>query len=210
MRSIYSAKLSKRGQFFILSAVIIASIIVSLASVKNYVATGDAPKKFYYYSQQLEEETGAVVDFALYNDPSGADTQVKNNLNNFLQYGVGKTLEAYPDMEIFSCYTNSSVSNSLICQNNGTRSVKVEVLPAFLILSGTKEVVKDRGGNPLSSVGSFDIAGKSSVIVTPNGSKSYNIDIQNSSVQRGQFYFVLRMNTTAGNFQYDSTGTKQI
>lgn len=214
MRNIYSAKLSKRGQFFILSAVIIASIIVSLASVKNYVATGDAPKKFYYYSQQLEEETGAVVDFALYNDPSGSNTQVKNNLNNFLQYGVGKTLEAYPDMEIFSCYTNSSVSNSLICQNNGTRSVKVNVTTAnFIVLSGTKEIVCGTlfgvtSCNP--TINFLDISSKTVMTVTPNGSKSYNIDIQNSSVQRGQFYFVLRMNTTAGNFQYDSTGTKQI
>lgn len=204
-------RLSKRGQFFILSAVIIASIIVSMASIKNFVATGDAPKKFYYYSQQLEDEAGAVVDYALYNDPTGDNLAVKANLNNFLQQSIDKTLEGYPNMEIFSCYTNATTPSTLICQNNGTRSVKVNTTSAAITLAGTieKPFYTLYGKNIYyNSTGSIYVGNAGFIRVNPNGSKSYEIILQSSSVQRGQFYFLLKMNTTAGDYVASSEGTK--
>jgi hypothetical protein len=210
MRNIYSSNLNKRAQFFILSAVIIASIIVSLASVKNFATTGDAPKKFYYYSQQLEDEAGAVVDYALYNDPTGDNNTVKENLNKFLQQSIDKTLEGYPDMEIFACYTNSSVTNRLICQNNGTKSIKINVSSnTFVTIPSPKFPICDEF-ECLPSINSISILGKNLVTVTPDGEKPYNIFIGDSAVQRGQFYFLLKMNTSDGDYIADSAGTRPI
>ena len=102
---------NKRAQFFILSAVIIASIVVSMTTVKNYVSTGDVPKKFYYYSQQLENEAGAVVDYALYN------SQDSTKLKEFLDLSIDRTLQSDPNMEIFACYTDPADKNQLFCQS---------------------------------------------------------------------------------------------
>ena len=218
MRDIYSSKMNKRAQFFILSAVIIASIIVSLASVKNFATTGDAPKKFYYYSQQLEDEAGAVVDYALYNDPSGTDTNVKNNLNNFLQQSIEKTLEGDPGMEIFACYTNSSNSTALICQNNGTSivTINVSLLSQDKIrLSGSKNatpICTTLGWvtSCLNSTGSLSISGKNTMTISLEGGQVYTICLSSPSVQRGQFYFLLKMNTSAGDYVADSGGADKV
>ena len=211
---------NKKGQFFILSAVIIAAIIVSITSMHNYVGTGDAPKKFYYYSQQLEDETGAVVDYALYSDPTGTNAGVKSNLNNFLQQGISKTLEAYPTMELFACYSNSTNSTTLICQNNGTKMIEVSVsgmLTTTKIYGSKDPLIND----PIScrnetcyyrySVGSLSIAGKNILTIKSNGSMvAYNISLGNSSIQRGQFYFIARLNTTGGEYVSASNDPKTL
>lgn len=206
--------MNKKAQFFILSAVIIASIIVSLASVKNYAATGDAPKKFYYYSQQLEDETGAVVDYALYSDPTGDNVTVKENLNKFLQQSIDKTLAGYPEMQIFACYSDTTDSNNLVCQNNGTRSVKINVTTSSSVsLSGTKEKVCTTlfGVTQCSlQINSIGIIDKDLLTVTPNGSVPYNVPIQKPSIQRGQFYFLLKMNTSSGDYVTASAGIKKV
>jgi hypothetical protein len=218
MRGIYSSRLNKCAQFFILSAVIMASIIVSLATIKNYVATGDAPKKFYYYSQQLEEETGAVVDYALYSDPSGTDSGVKSNLNDFLQRGIEQTLAGYPTMEIFACYSALD-STKLICQNNGTKKISISTpgtQPIPIFGSKSPEVINyiceefdPADCYPPATIISFSIAGKDKIFVAPEGGITYSVPIQSSSV-RGQFYFLLKMNTSSGDYVSDSTGTKKL
>jgi hypothetical protein len=216
--------LNKRGQFFILSAVIIAAIIVSITSVQNYIGTADAPKKFYYYSQQLEDETGAVVDYALYSDPTGGNMEVKSNLNNFLQQGITKTLQAYPDMELFACYSNTTTAGSdwLTCQNNGTKMIYVNVSMEpptpiygsknpYVCPSGMSQYLCNLAKSQRQSISSFTIAGKNILTIRPDGSLSaYNIPLGNSSVQRGQFYFIARLNTTGGEYVSASNEPKQL
>jgi hypothetical protein len=204
--------MNKKGQFFILSAVIIASIIVGLATTKNYVSTGDAPKKFYYYSQQLEDETGAVVDYALYNDPNGDDPSIKQNLDSFLQLSIDRALQSDPNMEIFACYSNATTPGYLICQNNGTTSMVINTsLDDSITVAGSKSPVKLYGdfGDEILSSASIFIANKNLITVTSVGGRAFNIPIQSSSVQRSQFYFMLKMNTSSGDYISDSTGVKK-
>jgi len=271
---------NKRAQFFILSAVIMASIIVSLATVKNYVSTGDAPKKFYYYSQQLEEETGAVVDYALYQDPSGSDATITNNLNNFLQKGIEQTLAGYPTMEIIACFNNPNSPGMMICQNNGTNVVKITAGSYTKDLSGNRmktitqsvsgggsdcyvgsvaiwEYYEDESWDCVTSPLDCNILGGDNVnidyksqrytcaqflvyrqnivasatstetIGCPTGATcvdsnipvtgltsikvetntgSYEIPVSSSQIQRGQFYFIFKLNTTSGDYVASSKG----
>lgn len=212
----------KRGQFFILSAVIIAAIIVSITSLHNTITTADAPKKFYYYSQQLSEETGSVVNYALYSDPTGTQASVKQNLNDFLQQGITKTLAAYPEMEIFSCWTNASASTKLICQNNGTRMIEVNVSlePPTKIYGSKGPYVQTwvctaspdlcALTRPKSSV-SIAIAGKSILTIKVNGTNQvYNIPLADAMRQRGQFYFIATLNTTGGEYVSQSNDPKTL
>lgn len=219
--------LNKRGQFFVLSAVIIAAIIVSITSLHNTITTADAPKKFYYYSQQLSEETGSVVNYALYSDPTGTQTSVKQNLNDFLQQGITKTLAAYPDMEIFSCWTNASNSTTLICQNNGTRTIYINTtnkISDIYYINGSKDPNVANfvcpGINPITkrcvisapiTTANVQIDGKNSLTIKINGSSQvYNIPITDATRQRGQFYFIATLNTTGGEYVSQSNDPKTL
>jgi len=193
--------MNKKAQFFILSAVIIASIVVGLATVRNSVDVGAAPAKFYYYSQQLNEETGAVVDYALYSGD-------KVRIEEFLQSALSDTLAKNPGMDAFSCWTKPNDPKWLVCQNNGTRSVSINVTSGIpTSLSGTDEKVYDDFGGLVESFNSVNIGGKKFLTVTLNGSQPYNIPLTNSSIQSGQFYFIIRMNTSSGS-EYISSSNK--
>lgn len=194
----------KKAQFFILSAVIIASIIVGLATVKNYVGTGDAPKKFYYYSQQLEDETGAVVDYALY---SGGNT---DKLSDFLQQSITKTKEGYPTMDIYACYSNPTNKNQIWCQNNGTSIITVKSscnsnYVATLYPLGAVVCIVPIGGKKCvnqvaPSIDYLSINCQNSQLIFNISNSLYSVNIANNSITNSQFYFVLKMNTTAGDY----------
>lgn len=219
-----------------MSAVIIAAIIVSITSVQNYIGTADAPKKFYYYSQQLEDETGAVVDYALYSDPTGTNVGTRSNLNSFLQQGIAKTLEAYPDMELFACYTNATASTTLVCQNNGTKTIYINtsLSPSDkFTIYGARSDYYLRNKNcpytyptytqaqvttlcsmyvPPAIVKNIPIANKLVITMLVNGTvnKTYNVPVGNSSVQRGQFYFIATLNATGGQYVSQSNDPKAL
>jgi hypothetical protein len=196
--SFQKISLNKRGQFFILSAVIIASIIVSMTALHNNVQMADTPKKFYYYSQQLNDEIGSVVNYALYSDPSGTNIAVRANLNDFLQQGIEKTLQAYPGMELFSCFSDPVDSDELICQNNGTKTVFVN--------STNTELAIDR-----SSIKRLNINNDEGITVRIDGSSQiYNIPLGNSMTQRGQFYFIASLNATSGQYISQSNDLKAM
>lgn len=62
----------------------------------------------------------------------------------------------------------------------------------------------------LATIGTMYIAGKTLITITPNGSRSYNIPIGNSSLQRGQFYFIATLNTTGGQYVSQSNDPKTL
>jgi len=57
----------KRGQFFILAAVIMSVVIVSLVTTKNYVQVSKEPKNFYDWGYGIHEESLKVIDYGTYN-----------------------------------------------------------------------------------------------------------------------------------------------
>jgi hypothetical protein len=117
-------------------------------------------------------------------------------------------------MEIFSCYTTTEKS-ILICKNNGTRSVVVNISTTgqgTKNLAGTKELGCSLDFGEMScfnSQESLNIANAKFMTITPNGSQPYTISLGNSSIQSGQFYFVLKMNTSSGSHVAESTRTSK-
>ena len=58
----------KGGQFFILAAVILAAVIVSLGLTTNYVRVNKEPENFYDFSYEVRKESGVVLDYQVYSD----------------------------------------------------------------------------------------------------------------------------------------------
>ncbi len=66
---------NKRGQFFLLAAVIIISGIVAIASIKTFVSeTGTkTQEKIYDLSKELGYESVKVIDFGIFNQTYGEE-----------------------------------------------------------------------------------------------------------------------------------------
>lgn len=63
----------KRGQFFLLTAVIISVVVLSLGVTTNQAVFSEEPENFYDFSYEVEREVGAVIDYEVY---SGFEDEV--------------------------------------------------------------------------------------------------------------------------------------
>jgi len=96
--------MNKRGQFFILSAVIITAVIATLTSIYNYSIADEEPKSLYDLSENIKNEGFEVVDYALYSDKDQNLTlsRYTNNISDYI-------LNTEPDAEFFFIYGNYSL-----------------------------------------------------------------------------------------------------
>lgn len=93
--------MNKRGQFFLLAAVILVATLVTLSSTVNYTKTNKEPTRFFDLSNEIKQEGGEVINYGIYNDVDGA---IENFTENMGEY-VG---DADPNTEVFFIYGNSS------------------------------------------------------------------------------------------------------
>ncbi len=190
-------RVNKKGQFFILAAVIIAVAVVGLAVVYNTVNVGDSPKKFYSYSNQLWEESGAVVDYSLYTGDKRVD--------DFVEASVNAVIDTYPEFDVFACYTDENNSAYLICDNYGGYNITVETFShgsveiprgSYTVESGFEDVST---GNEYNAHETRSIlVGDDGNLTIRSGSVPYFIDLTKAS-SASKYYFIFRANTTAGN-----------
>ena len=103
--------LGKRGQFFILAAVIISAIILSIGATSNYALVGENQRDFEDFSYQIKKETGAVVDYSVY---SGFNND--NDLENFLGLLSAYVADKEPEASFMFIYGDS---NSVTIENHG-------------------------------------------------------------------------------------------
>ena len=59
--------LAKRGQFYLITTMIILGIIVGFTTLSNYTQK-KTPLKFYHAGEELEIESGKVLDYGINND----------------------------------------------------------------------------------------------------------------------------------------------
>jgi hypothetical protein len=65
--------MNKRGQFFLLAAVIIAAVVISLGISANRATVNREPGNFYDFSYEVSREVGAVIDYEIYSDIRSGD-----------------------------------------------------------------------------------------------------------------------------------------
>jgi len=92
----------KRGQFYLLAAVIIITGIVGIASIKNYAVEpsgGAAAERIYDLSREVGYESANVIDFGIYNQSYG-DVLIENWIDTYANYsrdreGISEWLFVY-------------------------------------------------------------------------------------------------------------------
>ena len=116
--------INKRAQFFLLAAVIISAVVISLGITANRATVNREPGNFYDFSYEVKREAGAVLDYEIYSNIEGGsldtfvnllaeDIRDRNPDANFLfLYGNNETMELrnYGEEEAF--VEGDSVSGS--------------------------------------------------------------------------------------------------
>ena len=107
--------MNRRGQFFLLAAVIISTVVISMGAANNKVTFNDEPEGFYDFGYEVQREMGAVLDYGVYNasgdvdlaefvDLLAEDIEFRNPGSNFIFiYGKDKD-----DMQVKNYGTDSA------------------------------------------------------------------------------------------------------
>ena len=107
--------MKKKGQFFILAAVIIAAVIVSLGLTTNYIRVNREPENFYDFSYEVRKESGVVLDHQIY-----SDFDDDANLTNFVDLLATDVRDKDPDANLIFIYGNNSEMN---IRNYGSEAI---------------------------------------------------------------------------------------
>lgn len=93
--------MNKKGQFFLIAALIIAGIILSLATVQIYTKTSQSENiKIYDLSKEIDFESKQVIDNGIYTE-SSADS-ILQNISTLIDYYA----KANPEKNITFIYGN--------------------------------------------------------------------------------------------------------
>lgn len=85
--------MNKRGQFYIIAAIIIVLAIATIASVKTYAYTKPRPRTIESMGSELREESLRIVDYGIYNREN--ITKLLNNFTDeYADYFLKKTNNA--------------------------------------------------------------------------------------------------------------------
>ena len=97
---------NKRAQFFLLAAVIISAVVISLGITANRAIVNKEPESFYDYSYEVEREIGAVLDYEIYTD---FDEDV--DLDDFVDLLADNMKERAPDSNFLFIYGSNKRMN---------------------------------------------------------------------------------------------------
>jgi len=83
---------NKRGQIYLVAAIIIVMILAGIASVKTYAIAKTEPRKIKDISSELKEETSRIIDYGIYSR-ANLNNLLNNFDNEFSEYFLKKTEE---------------------------------------------------------------------------------------------------------------------
>lgn len=110
--------MEKRGQFFLLAAVIISAVVISLGATTNKASVNEEPGNFYDFSYEVKREAGAVLDYEVY-----TNFDVNVDLADFVELLAQDILERSPGSSFVFIYGNI---DDMTVVSYGSESVYVD------------------------------------------------------------------------------------
>ena len=147
--------LNRKAQFYIVAAIIIVGVIISLATITNYAVMKKEPVKFYDLSEELSEESYRTSEYILVNDEdfnkimedftNETSKYIKGDVDGF---AVLRGDESGATLEFFSKEETGGVSltygsGSIVTVSGEKKIVKGKEE----FLSGVNNVIVDLLGN---------------------------------------------------------------
>jgi len=116
--------MNKRGQFFLLAAVIISVIVLGIGAISNQARVSEEPRDFFDSAENIESESVAVVDYLVYNEDceSAVETCPEdiNNVSSFIDEVSKGIRDNEPNSDLVVLYGNSS---EFFIENHGAREI---------------------------------------------------------------------------------------
>jgi len=114
---------SKRGQFYIIAAVIIIFVIIGFLAIKNYALPRKENIKIYDLADELKLETGSVYDYGVYNK-SDTNALMKNWTDAYYDYSktygnVENWVFIYGSRENMTALLFTTQESGSVCINFG-------------------------------------------------------------------------------------------
>lgn len=109
--------LNKRAQFFLLAAVIISAVVISLGIASNVAIINNEPNNFYDFSYEVKKEVGAIIDYEIYTEIISNDELLK-----FINFLAIEAREKNPDADFLFIYGNK---NDITIKNYGAWDVDI-------------------------------------------------------------------------------------
>ncbi|MBT6689859.1 hypothetical protein HN903_00870 [archaeon] len=113
--------MKKSGQFFLLAAVIISAVVISLGVTTNRAMVNEEPDSFYDFSYEVQREIGAVLDYGVY-----TDFEDDVNLSVFVDLLSDEIFEEDVDTEFIIIHINDSDDMSVQNHFSVEKEVRVE------------------------------------------------------------------------------------
>lgn len=111
--------MNKRGQFFIIAAIVIAIVVIGIGTVYNYARSPTEDHKVYDLSEELNYESARVIDNGIFNSIS--DSELGTRLQELSDiYG-----QSNPDSDIVIVYGNKSEATLLYYKNTETGEISL-------------------------------------------------------------------------------------
>jgi len=102
-------KRGKKGQFYIIAAIIIAVVLLGLFATTNYVRIKPKDIKFYDLGQELNIESGYVIDHGIYDPEQDVDELIEQWAEEFVSYsGESDWVFVYGDKDSMTILTFAS------------------------------------------------------------------------------------------------------
>lgn len=149
--------MNKRGQFYIVAAIIIVMIIIAFASIRTYANVKPEPRNIEDISGELKEEGARIIDYGIYS-----------------RENITKVLENFTDAEFAPYFLKKTESTNIVfIYGNYTELYSVQYNPyytgsVFATIGGvspawqSSSIIPNRTQiNPVSGVVTVEVLGKS-------------------------------------------------
>ncbi|HIG52272.1 TPA: hypothetical protein EYQ19_02555 [Candidatus Pacearchaeota archaeon] len=145
--------MNKRGQFYIIAAVIVVGIVVGLSSTVNSAVVGGEREQFYDLADEINYETKQVIDYGVFNSLE-IDNLLIGFLGKYADYiSKEQVLFLVGDSEVVTAYsfieqnvgsfglisTDPSSYSSITIQEIGSVTAYVSLDPDLGIVTATVE-----------------------------------------------------------------------
>lgn len=120
--------MSKRGQFFLMAAILIVGALIGLTTIANYVDTGASNDQFYDLGDEIGFEAKQVLDYGTYNQQETGQL-VQSLLENYSSYiAEDQVIFIYGDTRnITAFYFNERVLGNVGIDTGGSSPTNIPI-----------------------------------------------------------------------------------
>jgi len=122
-------EMNKKGQFYLLAAIIIISLIIGFSTVSNYVKK-TSPAKLYDLGEELGIESVEVIEYGVYNQLGEGISNLTIHFTGIYTSFVGEGKEMYfivGDIDDVYLYTYKDITGGIVTIDVGEGHSKLEI-----------------------------------------------------------------------------------